>query len=168
MTLRSLPPAYDDKDMDEMTMPEGPRAPGPAGFPRPGALPYLAVSAAREAIAWYERVFDAESVGEPYVMPDGRIGHAELAVGGGTLYLSDEHPEMGLRAPSVDAVSVSLMLPVDDTDATLERVREAGGRVEHEPFEEYGQRNATLVDPFGHRWMLAGPMRSEAPSSGTD
>lgn len=133
--------------------------PGPVGFPRPGALPYLSVRDARAAIAWYERVFEAELVGEPYAMPDGAVGHAELTIGGGTVYLAEEFPDMGLRAPSGDATSVSLMLPVDDTDATLERARVAGGRVEREPYEEYGQRNASLVDPFGHRWMLAGPMR---------
>jgi predicted enzyme related to lactoylglutathione lyase len=153
--------------VSEMTMSE-PRpaaAPGPAGFPRPGALPYLTVGDARAAIAWYERVFAAELVGEPYAMPDGRIGHAELAIGGGTLYLAEEFPEMGLRAPSEGVTAVSLMLPVDDTDATLERVRVAGGRIEREPYEEYGQRNASLVDPFGHRWMLAGPMRSTTPAA---
>jgi predicted enzyme related to lactoylglutathione lyase len=94
-------------------------------------------------------------------MPDGRVGHATLAIGGGTLYLAEEFPELGLRAPSPDAVSVSLMLPVDDTDETLERVRAAGGRVEREPYEDYGQRNASVIDPYGHRWMLAGPMRSD-------
>jgi hypothetical protein len=26
---------------------------------------------------------------------------------------------------------------------------------------EYGQRNASVVDPFGHRWMLAGPLLGE-------
>jgi predicted enzyme related to lactoylglutathione lyase len=138
--------------------------PGPTEFPRPGALPYLSVRDARSAIEWYEHAFGATLVGEPYVMPDGRVGHAELAVGGGTIYLAEEFPEMGLRAPAGDATAVSLMLPVDDTDATLERVRVAGGRIEREPYEEYGQRNASLVDPYGHRWMLAGPMRTEAPA----
>ena len=72
---------------------------------------------------------------------------------------------MGLVAPSRDAVSVSLMLPVDDTDATLERVRVAGGRIEREPYEDYGQRNASLIDPFGHRWMLAGPIRTTSSAA---
>jgi uncharacterized glyoxalase superfamily protein PhnB len=144
--------------VSEQDLTEARAGSGPAGFPRPGALPYLSVRDAAAAIEWYVRVFAAEQVGEPYLMPDGRIGHAELAIGGGTIYLAEEFPEMGLRAPIADAVSVSLMLPVDDTDATLDRVREAGGRVEREPYEDYGQRNASVVDPFGHRWMLAGPL----------
>ena len=31
-------------------------------------------------------------------------------------------------------------------------------RFEREPANENGHRGATLVDPFGHRWMLAGPI----------
>ena len=65
-------------------------------------------------------------------MDDGRIGHAELALGGGVLYLADEYPEIGLKAPAPQAVSVSLMLEVPDTDAALERARERGAPVQQE------------------------------------
>ena len=97
--------------------------------PRPAALPYLSVANAREAIAWYVDTFGASVVGEPYEMDDGRIGHAELAIGDGVLYLADEYPELGLKAPSPQATSVSLMLHVGDTDATLERARDRGAQV---------------------------------------
>ena len=128
-----------------------------AAPPRPAALPYLTVANAREAIAWYIDTFGATVVGEPYEMDDGRIGHAELAIGNGVLYLADEYPEIGLKAPAPQATSVSLMLHVADTDATLERARQRGAQVHGEPVENYGARNATLIDPFGHRWMLSGP-----------
>lgn len=127
--------------------------------PRPAALPYLAVADARRALQWYTDALGAVVVGDPIVMDDGRIGHAELAVGGGVLYLADEFPELGLRAPADGVVSVSLMLPVPDTDAALERARDRGARVHREVQEAYGARGATIVDPFGHRWMLSGPMR---------
>ncbi|PRC57197.1 glyoxalase, partial [Mycobacterium sp. ITM-2017-0098] len=83
--------------------------------------------------------------------------HAELTLSGGVLYLADEYPEIGLRAPSPQAVSVSLMLPVVDTDGTLARARDLGAHIQQEPYEDYGARNAALIDPFGHRWMLTGP-----------
>jgi predicted enzyme related to lactoylglutathione lyase len=133
-----------------------PTAVAPAA-PRSAALPYLAVANARAAIDWYVDAFGAVVVGEPIVMDDGRIGHAELALAGGVLYLADEYPELGLKAPAPQAVSVSLMLHVPDTDAALERARERGAQVQREPYENYGTRNATIVDPFGHRWMLSGP-----------
>lgn len=127
-----------------------------AAPPRPAALPYLAVRNARDAIAWYTEAFGAALVGEMYEMDDGRIGHAELRIGDGVLYLADEYPEIGLKAPAPQEVSVSLMLHVADTDATLERARERGATVQREPYENYGARNATIIDPFGHRWMLSG------------
>jgi uncharacterized glyoxalase superfamily protein PhnB len=129
-----------------------------AAPPRPAALPYLAVGNAREAIAWYIDTFGASLVGDMYEMDDGRIGHAELQIGDGVLYLADEYAELGLKAPAPQAVSVSLMLHVADTDATLQRARDRGAAVQREPYENYGARNATIIDPFGHRWMLSGPV----------
>ena len=132
--------------------------------PRPAALPYLTVAGARDAIDWYVDALGATVVGEPIVMDDGRIGHAELALGGGVLYLADEYPEIGLRAPAPQSVSVSLMLPVTDTDQALERARANGAEVQREPYENYGSRSAAIIDPFGHRWMLSGPVdRSAGP-----
>jgi uncharacterized glyoxalase superfamily protein PhnB len=126
--------------------------------PRAAALPYLAVGNAREAIAWYTDALGASLVGEMYEMEDGRIGHAELQIGDGVLYLADEYPEIGLRAPAPQAVSVSLMLHVADTDTALALARERGAVVQREPYENYGARNATIIDPFGHRWMFSGPV----------
>jgi predicted enzyme related to lactoylglutathione lyase len=130
--------------------------------PRPAALPYLSVANARAAIEWYVDTFGAMVVGEPIMMDDGRVGHAELAIAGGVLYLADEYPELGLKGPDPQVSSVSLMLHVPDTDVTLERARERGAQVQREPYENYGTRNATIVDPFGHRWMLSGPVTGAA------
>jgi uncharacterized glyoxalase superfamily protein PhnB len=145
-----------DTAIAELNEPAGQAA--PAEPPRPAALPYLAVGNARDAIAWYIDTFGASLVGDMYEMDDGRIGHAELQIGDGVLYLADEYAELGLKAPAPQAVSVSLMLHVADTDATLQRARERGAAVQREPYENYGARNATIIDPFGHRWMLSGPV----------
>ena len=147
--------ALDDLS-DQLTEPD------PFVVPRPAALPYLAVGDARRALDWYSDALGAVLIGEPIVMDDNRIGHAELAIGGGMLYLADEFPELGLRAPEPGAVSVSLMLHVGDTDTALARAREHGATVVREIYEGHGARGATIVDPFGHRWMLSGPMRGAA------
>jgi uncharacterized glyoxalase superfamily protein PhnB len=128
-----------------------------AAQPRGAAIPYLAVTAATDAIAWYVEALGAVLVGEPIVMDDGRVGHAELALAGGILYLADAYPEIGLKAPAPQSVSVSLMLSVANTDAALERARAAGADVQREAYENYGSRSAAIIDPFGHRWMLSGP-----------
>lgn len=129
---------------------------------RSAVVAYLAVPDARAAIAWYVDALGAVQVGEPIVMDDGRIGHAELALAGGVFYLADEYPEIGLKAPAPHANSVSLMLEVPDTDATLERARMLGAQVQREPYENYGSRNAAIIDPSGHRWMLSGPVTGAA------
>lgn len=141
--------------ISELNEPSAARA---EAAPRPAALPYLTVADAHGAIAWYADAFGAVTLGEPIVFEDGRIGHAELAIGDGVLYLADEHPDLGLRAPAPGGVSVSLMLHVADTDAALRRARESGATVQREAYEGYGSRHATIIDPFGHRWMLSGPL----------
>ncbi|WP_309227679.1 MULTISPECIES: VOC family protein [unclassified Mycolicibacterium] len=130
--------------------------------PRSAVVAYLTVPDARAAIAWYVDALGAAQVGEPIVMDDGRIGHAELELAGGVFYLADEYPELGLKAPAPQANSVSLMLNVLDTDATLERARTLGAQVQREPYENYGTRNAAIIDPSGHRWMLSGPATGAA------
>jgi predicted enzyme related to lactoylglutathione lyase len=146
-----------DTVIAELTKPAAPPAP-----PKAAAVPYLAVTNARDAIRWYVDTFGAVVEGQPYEMADGRIGHAELRISDGVLYLSDEYPELGVKSPTPQGTSVSLMLHVDDTDATLVRARQRGARVSREPYENYGSRNATIVDPFGHRWMLSGPVTGAA------
>ncbi|WP_328351568.1 VOC family protein [Mycobacterium sp. NBC_00419] len=157
----SLPPGSQGVEMSTTTsaltaLTEN--APAAAEPPRPAALPYLTVADGRAAIAWYRDALSAELLGDPIVMDDGRIGHAELAIGGGVLYLADEFIEMGLRAPAPEWTSVSLMLHVPDTDAVLTRARGHGARVEREPYQAHGSRSATIRDPFGHRWMISGPL----------
>ena len=131
----------------------------PTTPPRPAALPYLTVSDARAAIDWYRAAFGAELRSEPVVMDDGRVGHAELVIADGVLYLADEFAELGLQAPIPGATSVSLVLAVSDTDAALARAGSRGAEIERKPYEAHGSRSATIRDPFGHRWMLSGPVR---------
>lgn len=138
-------------------------ATAPVEVPRPAALPYLAVADARAALTWYVDALGAVVVGDPIVMDDGRIGHAELTLAGGVLYLADEFPELGLKAPAAQSVSVSLMLNVRDTDAALAQARQHGAQVQREPYDAHGSRTAVVIDPFGHRWMLTGPVPVTVP-----
>jgi predicted enzyme related to lactoylglutathione lyase len=55
------------------------------------------------------------------------------------------------------------MLSVPDTDAALARAAAHGARVQREPYEDHGTRNATFIDPSGHRWMLSGPVGVRVP-----
>lgn len=136
--------------------------PQTAAGPRGAAVPYLAVRDARSAIDWYVEAFGASVVGEPIAMPDGRIGHAELGLADGVIYLADEYPELGVVAPQAGA-SVSLMLAVPDADEVRARAMAAGASGDRVPYDAHGTRTAWIVDPFGHRWGLTSPL-TPAPS----
>lgn len=133
--------------------------------PRPAAVPYLAVDDARRAIDWYVDIFGAEVSGEPIVMSDDRIGHAELTISGGVLYLADAFPEIGVTAPRAGEAPVSLMLPVHDADEVRTRAMAAGASGDRPPYDAYGTRNAWIVDPFGHRWGLNSPLPTPAATA---
>lgn len=123
--------------------------------------PYLAVSDARRALQWYQDVLTAHQATEPIVMPDGRVGHAELELPGARLYLADEHPELGVEAPRPDqGAAVTLHLQVDDVDAVTQRATAAGADLQRSPSDNPYGRIAVIRDPFGHRWMLNGPSSS--------
>jgi uncharacterized glyoxalase superfamily protein PhnB len=130
--------------------------PAPAAAAPSVLAPYLAVRGAEAALRWYADVLDARPLGAPIVMPDGRIGHAELQIGGATLMLSEEHPEIGVAAPDpARGVAVTIHLTVSDVDTTMDRALAAGARLERPPSDHDYGRNGVLRDPFGHRWMLS-------------
>jgi uncharacterized glyoxalase superfamily protein PhnB len=120
-------------------------------------VPYLVVRDARAACAWYAEVLGARLVGDPYVDSDDRIGHAELDIGGVTLYLADEYPELGLTGPGDDSRAVSLHFSVSDVDGVVDRAAEAGAQVERQPADTPHGRTGVVVDPYGHRWILQAP-----------
>lgn len=116
--------------------------------------PYIAVDDARAALDWYAEHLAADPVGEPVVMPDGRVGHAEMRLSGARVFLSDAHPELAVVAPDPAGVPVTLHLEVDGVDALVDRLRRAGAQVDRQPGDTPAGRIAVVRDPFGHRWML--------------
>jgi PhnB protein len=118
--------------------------------------PYLAIAGAARAIDFYRQAFGALEQMR-LTDPKGRIAHAEIEIGGARIMLADEHPEMDVRGPLAFGGSpVSLHLYVADVDAVFARAVAAGAKPERQPTDQfYGDRAATVVDPFGHRWFLA-------------
>ena len=125
---------------------------------------YLTVADANAAIDFYTGVFGAT---ELYRLtdPQGRVGHAELDVGGSRLMLADEFPDMGTRGPkSVGGTSVTIHLHVDDADEVIRGAAAAGAVVERGPEDKfYGERSGTFIDPFGHRWNIGHEIEAVTP-----
>jgi PhnB protein len=137
--------------------------PIPEGYPR--LTPYVFVRGAAEAIEFYTSVLGFEPRGDRLTGPDGKIGHAELQVGGSVLMIADEHPEVGARSPgTVGGSPVLLNLYVTDVDAVWTAAL-AAGAIELRPLKTqfYGDRSGTFEDPWGHRWSIASHVEDVPP-----
>lgn len=127
-------------------------------------FPYLRIKGAADAIAFYEEAFGAKERFR-LVEPSGRVGHAELALGGITVMVSEEFPELGIRGPqTIGATSVAIHLHVDDADAWIRRAVELGADLVREPKDHfYGERSGTVRDPFGHEWIIGHAIEEVSP-----
>jgi PhnB protein len=116
--------------------------------------PYLCVSSAVDAIAFYTAAFGAEELGRE-VVPTGEISHCRMRIGEATFYLADQYPqEKWLHPLNFDGHSVAMHIEVDDPDPLFERAVAAGATVTRPlASQDYG-RAGHIVDPFGHHWTI--------------
>lgn len=126
--------------------------------------PYLAIKNAVSALEFYQKAFGAK---ETYrlVLPDGRLGHAEIRLGDSLIMLADEFPEFGGKAPeSLGGSPVSIHLYVEDVDAFVKRAVAEGARLLKPVADQfYGDRSGQLEDPYGHLWWVATHKEDVAP-----
>ncbi|MEU5842172.1 VOC family protein [Rhodococcus sp. NPDC047139] len=117
--------------------------------------PYLVVDGGRRAIEFYCEAFGA-TVADRMDGPDGTVMHAEIDFGDGRMQLSDPLPEMGLHAPDgTNDVDHSYVFYCTDVDSVFARAVALGARVFEEPTTFVtGDRFASILDPFGHRWAV--------------
>jgi PhnB protein len=120
--------------------------PLPEGFHT--VVPYLIVPGCAKLITLLEQVFDAK---ETFRMntPSGEIGHAEVRLGDCTIEMADS----GDMWPPTRTL---LHVYVPDCDETFQKAVQAGFEVKQELKDQfYGERSATLTDPFGNMWSIA-------------
>ncbi len=130
----------------------------------PQVVPYLCVDGASAAIEFYRNVFGAT---ERMRMsePDGTIGHAELEIGTALIMLSDEYPDLGIRAPkTIGGTPVTISVYVEDVDDVFTRAIDAGATALRPVKDQfYGDRTGQFEDPFGHRWSVATHIEDVSP-----
>ncbi len=120
-------------------------------------IPYLSVSDANKAVAFYSKVFDVS----PWLilnMPDGRVMHCEFRIGNARFFISEELPEHGgtLSPKTLGSTSVAIHLYVTDCDLMVEKMKTNGAEVLMVPVDMFwGERFARVRDPFGHEWGIA-------------
>lgn len=129
-------------------------------------VPFLGYEDAAGAIDWLERAFGfCEDRAQRYE-ESGTITHAELELGGATIYLSTPagyasprtlraESEIARQAYDNPWVIDGHFVEVDDVDAHCERARAAGATILRDLEEPgIGLRIYTAEDPEGHRWMF--------------
>jgi PhnB protein len=130
-------------------------------------MPYFSVKGASDAIAYYKEAFGAEEI---LCMPmtDGKIGHAELRIGGSIVMLADEmdHPDAIAKSPrTLGGVTSGFCLYVADCDAVFQRAVEAGGKVRRPLANQfYGDRSGTIEDPWGQVWTITTHVEYVSPA----
>lgn len=132
--------------------------------PRPAIAPYLTVSPALAAIAYYAAVFGAQQKAYMPALDGMRCMHCELQINGGSLMLADAFPEFGnTRIPipgelSTSSVSLEYDAP-EKIDEVFKKATALGAKGETSPTNSFwGTRVAVFRDPFGHRWILNAPI----------
>ena len=121
--------------------------------------PVLTVADVRAAVEWYTGVFgfvEHVRIGEGHRsqlgLPDGQA--AELVV-------AEVRP--GRRTPERGR-SHQVMLKVADVAGVVEVGVARGATLVEPPHDwEYGERQATIDDPFGHQWVLNQTLTDIAP-----
>lgn len=131
-----------------------PVKPIPEGYQ--SVTPYLTVDDAAAALAFYRQAFGAVETLR-LNMPGGKIGHAEFMIGVSHFMISDAYPNAGSASPDkLGGTPVKLHMYLNDVDAGFAQAVAAGATPVMPPADQFwGDRMATVTDPFGHQWMLA-------------
>lgn len=124
--------------------------------------PFLTVKDVDAAVAFYRDVFGAVERMDRVRSDDG-AQVAVLVIDGCSVGVATE--SIGLRTLSPETAggtTVRIHLDVDDPDGLAARAVAAGAEemfaVADQP---YGLRQGRVVDPFGHHWLISGPLRSQ-------
>jgi PhnB protein len=130
--------------------------PIPDTYPR--ITPCLIVQGGVKALEFYTEIFQAT---ERMRFPghEGTIAHAEIQIGDSVVIVEDESPERGTKAPPPGGVAGSpsfLFIYVENVDEVVAHAVKLGAKLQRPPQDQfYGDRDAYMVDPFGHGWTLA-------------
>jgi uncharacterized glyoxalase superfamily protein PhnB len=119
-------------------------------------VPVLSYPDVRAAVAWLSAAFgfvERTRIGDSH--------RAQMSIGADGAVIVAE-PRSGEPAPH-DGTHL-IRVRVEDVGAQFERARGHGARVLEPPTErEYGERDCTVEDVAGHRWVFAETVRDVAP-----
>ncbi len=117
--------------------------------------PHLAIKLLKPAMEFYHAAFDAKVLRQ-WNNDDGSVHVAEMAIEGALFHLHEESEHNQQLSPeTLKATTNVISLFPQEPDKMWQRAIDAGGRA-LSPMQDYdyGYRQGTLVDPFGHQWLI--------------
>ncbi len=113
--------------------------------------PQLIINDCAAAIQFYEQAFGVKEL-QRWSNDDGSVHVAELSFGDAIFHIHEptkQHPY------TPQAVNVLIGVFVDDPHAIAKQAVAAGAK-ELSPVQDYdyNYRQGTLLDPFGHQWLI--------------
>ena len=119
---------------------------------RPNIFPALHYRDPDAALEWLKRAFGFEEKAV-YRSDDGRINHAELALGDGLIMFggipADRHTANGAQPP------MTIYAVVTDPDRHYHQAKAAGAEIVREPADQpYGSREYGVRDIEGNAWSF--------------
>ena len=104
---------------------------------------------------FYEKAFGAKEL-RRWSNPDGSVHVAEMEILGALFHLHEETVRSSQLSPeNVKSTTVLIGLFTPDPDKLFRQAVDAGAVIQS-PMQDYdyGYRQGTLVDPFGHQWLV--------------
>src|SRR5918992_2282369 len=160
MRTRAQPTRRKETEMATTSKPK----PIPDSYRR--VTPALVVDGGVKALEFYAEVFGAtERMRFPG--PDETIAHAEIEIGDSVVIVEDASPYTGTQAPpagGLDGSPTFQYIYVEDVDATVARAVKLGATLRRPVQDQfYGDREAFIIDPFGHGWTVATHVEDVTP-----
>ena len=123
--------------------------------------PYLLYQDAGAALTWLTKAFGLRKTGQAFKDANGRVTHAEMALGDAVLLLGSPGPDF--KNPKVlGQATQNLYVDVDDVAKHHARAAKAGARIIEAPQDTvYGARRYGAEDPEGHRWFFAQGLKKQ-------
>ena len=117
--------------------------------------PELFINNGVKDISFYEKAFDAKEQLR-FNNDDGSLHVAELSINGAIFHVHEITAKQYFFSPDKNnGSSVCIGLFVPDVDEMISKAIKAGA-IEINPAQdyEYGYRQGTIKDPFGHYWQI--------------
>jgi PhnB protein len=116
-------------------------------------IPVLSVKSGVTDIDFYKKAFGATQLWR-LNNPDGTVHVAAFSIDG-ALFRLHEEGSRSQSPPAAGTTTVTIGLTADDVYGVVDQAVTAGASVLSPVIDyEYGYRQAIVMDPFGHHWII--------------